>query len=123
MTALTAAAATLAAFNLTCTVTLESMAGEFPKKPETAFNPAFRIDLAARRFCQGACSETAPIAEITDTKLTLIRAKTGRLWQLIEINRESGAYLSQIQVGDGQPSTFYGTCEPSAFTGFPVKRF
>ena len=116
-------AAAASAFNLTCVVTSFGFMGEMPKRPETPMTNEFRVDLATRRFCEGDCRSTMPIAKITETDLFLKLTDEPRLKEFLRISRESGEMLSQWQIGGSAESTEAGSCQVSAFTGFPAQKF
>jgi len=115
-----------AAFNLACTG--QGRIGEIGKPVPVArsISKTYRLDLDAKRWCEGACKETRKIAEITDTEIRLVfvensQSPTGFDAETV-INRESGNWLDSDKSGD-----FYevnvGTCKPAPFSGFPQRQF
>ena len=100
-------------FNLVCQ--LPTQPSVDPKLTQIGY----RVDLKAMRWCNDdgpgkeGCSQTDEIIKVTPERLTL---STGSV--SIEINRENGAYYSDLMglIVNGQ-------CVKKPFTGFPAKRF
>lgn len=91
----------------------------------------YRIDLAAKRWCQGECNGTNDINSVTDTKIVLIATDDddddgpyNSLW----IDRVSGALSGlsttpTVGFAVGGYEQLRGQCTVAAFSGFPeVKR-
>lgn len=94
-------------------------------KPELG-ERRYRIDLAEKLWCYGSCENTSPIAEVTNTMLTLTRVaeeslrseRSERHW----IDRRTGE-LSYSLFNRTVLGTRYeeldGKCERQPFSGFP----
>jgi hypothetical protein len=112
------------AFNLSCSIVSFGFMGAMPTIPSTPMAAAvYRVDLVSRRFCQGDCRTTEPIAKITATQLFLKLTDEPRLMEYLSINRESGDMLSMWSVGRSPASVETGTCAATEFTGFPARKF
>jgi hypothetical protein len=70
------AAVAAAAFNLSCTGLLETESVEKGKKVEP-FSTTFRIDLASKKWCEGACTLTFDVVRFDDVSVTLKLDSTG----------------------------------------------
>ena len=118
------ATAAAVAFNLSCAISSIGFMGEMPKKPDAPLTALFRVDLTSRRYCEGDCRSTEPIAKVTATDLYLKMTDEPRLKEFLRINRESGDMLSIWRLGSTSAnSTEMATCTPSQFTGFPSRKF
>lgn len=119
------ALASVAAFNLVCTLTSGSSYSERDKsaKPEIA---EMRIDLETKRFCIAECEETLPIQEVTPSHIVLFNAKTGAGKERFSwtISRETGRFSATERAENGDfISLVGGSCYKAPFTGFPPQRF
>lgn len=118
MTPLLMLAAAVSAFNLTCTGTVRKVASDEPSKP---YSRTYRIDLDKRIYCTEDCKDTFPIADVSQTRLTIQQRRELKGDLLIEetdiINRETGKHYNWFKMYS--TSVYEGQCEPSAFTGFP----
>jgi hypothetical protein len=112
-----------AAFNLVCHTAYIGVAGDAPQKVNTSTGPFFKVDLGSGKYCAGSCSETFPIAKVTETELFLNMEDTPAKKIYLRISRESGEYISNISFGKGLPNIETGTCESQPFTGFPKRKF
>jgi hypothetical protein len=107
-------------FDLQCT-----FSGRQPKGSPTGEH--YRVDLAAGRWCLGACTEVKKVVEATATKIVLENeeaAYRGAPVHQHEINRATGALWRYDRFEIGPPSagdTFIteGQCQPAPFSGFP----
>ena len=110
------------AFNLVCQGTEMRTSGtglqEFP------YERVFRIDLGSRRYCEGSCETTRPIANIEPTRITLHDSTDRRgFGSDLIINRESGGLAASSSRVDGMVSITTAQCRRAMFTGFPQVRF
>lgn len=113
-----------AAFNLSCSISSIGFMGEMPRKPNAPMTATFRVDLAARRYCEGDCRSTESIAKVTSTDLYLKMTDQPRLKEFLRINRQSGDMLSMWRLGSTSADSIEtATCTPSRFTGFPSSKF
>jgi hypothetical protein len=112
-----------AAFNLLCTISSATM-GHEPLKSSEGLQLEYRVDLAADRFCGGMCSETEPVAKVTETMIYLKMQQEDEksIGDLLQISRESGRYLWLITAG-GIETRMAGECVKTPFTGFPARIF
>jgi hypothetical protein len=86
----------------------------------------YRIDLAARKWCERDCSQTLPIVEITDEKIVLKHSNSqtpvGDVEQDFYIDRKTKkAY--EMQSGPASGAMFSGDCVVEAFSGFTKSHF
>jgi hypothetical protein len=121
------AAATIAAFNLLCSGTLEtiSMSGN---KSEP-FTKELRVDLSKEQWCEGACAAVHKIHSVQPTQITFEKVEkdtpSERSLTWVFVNRETGSYHGVANSRTyGRLATIIGLkwtgqCERKAFTGFP----
>ena len=114
-----AAAASALAFNLVCTGTLSSTSTHGTESE--FYSSVYRIDLDAKKWCEGECSIQHDFAAISPVELTLEAA--GQREELSNvIDRKTGKHTVVATSGTG-PSTIVkrwkGTCKNAIFTGFP----
>lgn len=132
---LLAIAAAVGAFNLRCTGEVVTREGAMLVAPVTArssFERIYRIDLAARRWCEGPCRTTEHIAGVTDTEIVLEYedhgdAASGLISDFEAVlNRETGELQRRVRLGSAE-SLFVqyerGPCVREPFSGFPEKAF
>ena len=123
------AAAMTATFNLVCSGTAwhsSELLG--PKENERTFEFVYRVDLASRRYCVGACTSTAPINKITDTQIIFDLEERAELDDTLRyVSRETGKYWDRERHFLPPKSLLVdmaeGTCERAPFTGFPARKF
>lgn len=116
----------LASFNLVCsgTHTTGTLGLSLSDQHQEQFRVIFRVDLDRQRWCSGDCETTAPLASVTDTRITFRYddAREIRSDSITYVNRESGELFDRDRLGD-YVSLRTGTCERAEFTGFPPRRF
>jgi len=118
--------AAAATFNLVCSGTATTT-GSLSSPSSKPWSQTFRIDLDQKRWCDGDCRDTGPIADVSATKLILENKDTnspgGRITSFTAIDRETGAYQSSliIKLIHSRPSVdeWKGACTLAPFTGFP----
>lgn len=115
------AAATAAAFNLSCSGTGVTQAGRMVSSG-IPFHFVFRVDSKAGRFCNGLCASTTQLARIGPRAIVFhdSRRRNERLFQWA--NRESGAFYSLDRYTGGR-TMYFGKCVRRPFTGFPRRKF
>ena len=92
-------------------------------QPSTA---RYRIDLAARRWCEGDCSVNSPIVATNENWLFLEQNfREGEFddYARERIHRRTGE-LTMIRIGAGPLGPYLerrGQCERAAFTAFPAE--
>lgn len=119
-----AAAATASAFNLVCVGTQTVKTAEpSVKTEETRETREYRIDLDARRWCVGQCTNSFPIASVEPYRLYLDKDKTtDPINSWIMINREDGQIIARNMFGS-YVNSFIGMCVATPFTGLPNRQF
>ncbi|HEV2816852.1 MAG TPA: hypothetical protein VGW40_06485 [Allosphingosinicella sp.] len=116
-----AALPAIAAFNLICTGTLRTgpVGLAMPEASGEPFTITYRVDLASRTWCSGDCAETEPLADVTDTEITLREAYRPTGSHVIIVGRLVGIFADTAI--DGTTATLRsGRCAQAAFTGFPI---
>ena len=111
-----AALALAATFNLLCTGTRTTHEDREPPRIEP-FSETYRIDLAAGRWCKGACKETTAIRSHDAKSILLEDFSPTNLFT--HIDRETGAIYRTARLTVSEE----GFCEPRPFSGFPPRRF
>ncbi|HEX4737736.1 MAG TPA: hypothetical protein VH331_09250 [Allosphingosinicella sp.] len=83
----------------------------------------FRFDLQQKKWCVGDCHSVWFIDGLSDTMIRLTTTSTDRNnnWT-IEINRYTSTF-SAVHRGYGDEPADGGHCQPSAFSGFPERKF
>ncbi|MBY0307940.1 MAG: hypothetical protein K2Q09_04280 [Phycisphaerales bacterium] len=112
-----------AAFDLWCEGTKSRVDGTGIK--ESHYEHAFRVDLAAGRYCDGDCSMTRAIMRIEPTKITFYGSDQPGLsgsWSELSVNRESGELADEF-MGVNSWTTTNAKCERRPFSGFPQPKF
>lgn len=120
---LQSAASAANAFNLVCAGMMMPLDRSAAPEP---INFELRIDLDAKRWCRGDCSETIPIQAVGETVILLEAYELGALFISTTVNRESGNYESKSEASiGGRPAgnAIFATCERAPFTGFPARKF
>jgi hypothetical protein len=118
-------AAAAAAFNLVCSGTYTSNIDT--GKPSRPYQYVYRLDLGAKKWCDGECKVQRPIAKIDPTVLTLVDERTDSLdrkgFAKETIDRETGRHSIERNSTSRLVGliliTWEGQCEKAAFTGFP----
>ncbi|WP_158010769.1 hypothetical protein [Tardibacter chloracetimidivorans] len=82
----------------------------------------YKVDLDSGLWCSGACIETNSIFSVSHTKIVLLFEETDDLEQVVFVNRETGALLDRMRLLPYLVMTT-ASCAPSAFTGFPARKF
>jgi hypothetical protein len=117
-------AAVASTFNLTCAgdVKTVSLLGE----RHESYSSLYRIDLDAKRWCEGECKSVHDIADVQPAAIVLekkdIDTPRNREWTSNVIDRETGAHRVSASGGLGAAAvgmTWVGTCQKGDFTGFP----
>jgi hypothetical protein len=118
------------AFNLVCTGTAYHSDGILGAPQNVhPFEFEYRVDLSTQRYCRGACTTTAEISSITDTKIIFEAEEKGPPEVIVYANRENGKYFSRKRlfagatIDDIKIDLAEGTCRREPFTGFPVRKF
>jgi hypothetical protein len=119
---LTAAAT---AFNLLCAGTLH--ADSFASKRDEPYSVTYRVDLAAKKWCDGECRAIREIADIQPASLQLeeprdINTPTQKEFFSSSIDRETGRHSMVSTSGHREGILILkweGHCEKADFTGFP----
>lgn len=112
-TMLAVAAAT---FNLACAGTQTLPTGE-----TTPVEYTFRVDTAARQYCEGACLLVRPLAGVNDATIVLLDAaivrggKRATLRQ--EINRAALTFRA-VATRENERAQATAACTTTSFTGF-----
>lgn len=122
MPSLLLAAAVSSLFNLTCSLRVSTQ----PPTPglDGTSEIYLRLDLNRKIYCWGRCEMTFPMVGVEDNWITLTdqTSPKGQDHLVVIINRETGIYTS-TDTSPGQILKMEGPCEPSAFTGFPERKF
>lgn len=85
-----------------------------------------RVDLVSKRFCLDKCEETLPIQDVTLSHIILFDVKTGTGRERFSwtISRETGGFFATTLAENGDlTSSLRGSCQKTAFKGFPPQRF
>lgn len=98
-------------FDLECNDTVETTGA--PIAPYVAH---YRIDLAARKWCEDTCRTVKPLAAVQSSYITLEGEPNSEYWHTID--REKGE--DQIFSGIGDTEHTNGPCTRKAFSGFPT---
>jgi hypothetical protein len=116
-------------FNLNCTGNTEEKLSLRDDKV-IPYEVVYRIDLVAKKWCEGACERKKDIARIEETNLVLTdhksQSRTADERLLISIDRVSGTHTSIVSVvlngryPVSSMSLSKGHCEAAPFTGFPA---
>jgi hypothetical protein len=120
------AAAAAQVFNLNCSGILETTRPDGNVTTE-AFSKVYRIDLSANEWCEDDCRNRFNFASIGPTQLTFRddekEGATGHETNSSYVNRETGEYRTLAASRDRLIGIIIlqwkGTCERSAFTGWP----
>jgi hypothetical protein len=115
-------------FNLRCKGTMEVR--EIGADKIEPYEKVFRIDLARKKWCEGACEEATSIASVQETQIVLTDYKTESRsmdsYVSERIDRKTGEHDAGLGVRSYGRSAFVsskswkGTCEREPFTGFPA---
>lgn len=111
-------------FDLVCSGTITRGQGR-----GQAFETRIRLDLGAKRWCDGDCERVRDIHEVTAAVITLDRVEPAaqglRITSWTTIDRTTGAYdrFSSVIGAATDVSQRVGQCEPAAFSGMPAARF
>lgn len=118
---LAAALPAIAAFNLICTGTLRTgpVGLALPESAGEPYTVTYRIDLASRTWCEADCAETEPLADVSETELTLRESYRPAGSHVIIVGRLAGIFADTAI--EGRIATLRsGRCEQAPFTGFPI---
>lgn len=117
------------AFDLTCTA--YRVSDNLGRKQQAQFvDVHLRVDLVARRWCDGECLESKPIVKVTDDTIIFADQDYQRAapFNVYRVNRESG----KLEHYYGQAGMFAVSevtvapehaCERKPFSGLPELRF
>lgn len=118
---LVAAAAT---FDLICSG--QQVSTDMTGRHSEPYRTEYRIDLDAKKWCDGACTGLRDFASITPTELRLVDNNTDtphmRSFFTDIIDRRTGTHTVLSSSGAGMATVLmesHGTCERAPFTGFP----
>jgi len=119
-------AASANAFNLNCSGSLRTLMPYLLKDETEPYSKTYRIDLDAKKWCDGECKAQFDIAEVTPLAIILQdkNIDTPREHQKVraQISRETGAEYIYANSGVGRmrmTMVWDGRCEKAAFSGFP----
>ena len=131
MLAQAAASPPALAFDLSCngTKSVESWKGrERTKISDEPVGLLLRVDLSRKLWCEGDCKAPAPIASVDDS-IILFQKKDGSGGDdLTMLNRRTGEFLDRDRIyvtptdTDIVVTRTSGSCQPSAFSGFPAAK-
>lgn len=94
----------------------------------TPWKETFRIDLATKRWCRGACTSAGPISSITPDEIVIMdtrRPGTGPADAALWFSRTSGKVREYVEAG-WSGSSFdiaNGTCVRDLYSGMPGQKF
>jgi hypothetical protein len=112
------------AFNLVCTGTLETKS-YFDRRIEP-YERTYRMDLGAKKWCEGECKALFDFSDIGATYLILanktVDTPRERSFSSHQIDRETGAESSLMTSGVRERILILkwdGQCQRAPFSGFP----
>jgi hypothetical protein len=104
-------------FDVLCTGTKQTVSGS-----TEPYQEEFRVDLAAKHYCGGACDDLTNIASVNDHYIILTDVDDPKIGQIFTtIDRRTGDYSERISAF-GQSLGTKATCERRPFKGFPAHR-
>lgn len=120
------AAAAAAAFNLSCSGTLETQ-DFYRGKASEPYTNTYRIDLGAGKYCESDCKVIHVIHEVQPAYIMLeppddTDTVTKKRFYRSTINRETGRQETLLTSGRGADvliMKWSGQCTRQEFTGFP----
>lgn len=112
-------------FDLVCTGTQTTIdAGGSRAERQTQ---RYRIDLAARRWCQEDCKAALKIQEVTPDEITLVDGEMSKTLQghhRLAISRTSAEVVDEVSMRAlNLTMTFNGSCSKKPFSGHPKPKF
>jgi hypothetical protein len=114
-------------FNLDCKGALRTLSPATLTDKTEPYTSTYRLDLAAKKWCEGECRAQHDIDKVTPVAivLELKDTDTPREHEIIHnvISRESGEHHVMIDSGTGSMKIgmfWTGQCEKAPFTGFPA---
>jgi hypothetical protein len=113
-------------FNLECKGTLSSESFYAGKKAEP-YAYTYRIDLSAKKYCDGECKVLRDVADVQPTVIVLepdqdISSSTEKKFSSGSIDRETGRHSVLVTSGRREDILILrweGQCERQPFSGFP----
>lgn len=117
-----AAKALLATFDLICVGTSNVGNEKSLSSINSPLYLQFRIDTAARKWCEGDCKQTYGFVGMSDTIFILESMKEGRNSVHRSISRETGKYFSASLIGSGRRAES-AQCETAPYSGMPTPKF
>lgn len=122
------AASPSAQFDLMCSGTLTTTSALTPRQAKP-YSSHYRIDLAAKKWCEAECKVLHDVAAVQPAQLTLQSEEVDTLHERSSlmniVDRETGAHkilASSSSTHDQRTATILhweGSCEPGTFSGFP----
>lgn len=113
-------------FNLNCSGVLRTLAPALLRDSTEAYSTTYRIDLGAKKWCEGECTTQRDFGSVTPVAIILEDRKTDTPREHEElrnrISRETGEHsvMAESGVGRMRIAMFWkGRCEKAPFTGFP----
>lgn len=112
----------IAAFNLACSGTMRSgpIGLALPEEEGEPFTIVYRIDLDGRRWCSGECDTVEPLASLAGGEIVLRDRHDPAGSSVVRFLPGTGRFTDTLIVGN-TATLRSGTCEPAAFTGFPIR--
>jgi hypothetical protein len=108
------AAPTSNKFDLECADTVKTTGD--PVAPYVAH---YRIDLAAKKWCEDECRTVKPIADLQSSYITLEGEPNSDFWHTIDREKgEDQIFSGSPQLGDMEHTS--GQCTKRPFSGFPT---
>ncbi|HYI64589.1 MAG TPA: hypothetical protein VEW71_06860 [Allosphingosinicella sp.] len=117
-----AALQAIAAFNLACTGTMRSgpLGLALPEGEGEPFTIVYRIDLEAGRWCSGECDIVEALAAVANGEIVLRDRHDPAGSSVVRFLPGAGRF-TDTQIAGNIATLRSGTCEPAAFTGFPIR--
>ena len=124
-----AAAVSTLSFNLDCTGTRVMDTWEGLKRTpisSTEVQAKLRVDLVAKLWCSGECTETSPLAKVTDGFIVFQKASSDDNTSYMMVNRRTGKFTDFEKTNLSKSlmvTSTEGTCQLRLFGGFPLRKF
>ena len=115
-------------FNLVCTGTayhVDKLFAPAERKNVHPFEVIYRVNLTTKRYCQGPCTTTSSLAEVSETSIVFVLDQNQSYDSMIFANRDNGNYINrQRWYGENvEVNLASGKCQRTPFTGFPTRKF
>ena len=112
-------------FDLLCTGLQETIIPASLTDETKSVTSEYRVDLSAKRWCEGECSVTFQIDEVQPSFISLEQKTRDRVNDkpevMVQVNRTTGDW--HIYTADNVLTiTTKGNCTPAPFKGFPVPK-